>query len=132
LPVFHILLSLLDLEPSPTAARGGRDSALLGVQTAILVLSILVRGSALPMIGAIVLAWLAIAWRARRDLSRLWGLLRKLAVVGLVSCGVTAAIAASVPGEYLSQGRFGTVIWQRITQSLGANPAFPFPGVNDM
>jgi hypothetical protein len=36
------------------------------------------------------------------------------------------------PPNYLTEGRFGTVIWQRVTQSLGVSPRWLFPGVSDM
>jgi len=41
-------------------------------------------------------------------------------------------IALLVPRDYLTQGRFGTVVWHRVFTSLGWNPAYPFPGVSEM
>jgi hypothetical protein len=41
-------------------------------------------------------------------------------------------MAAAVPHEYLTERRFGTVIWHRVTVSLGLNPIWPFPGTNEM
>src|SRR5207253_803746 len=49
-----------------------------------------------------------------------------------VGMSFLALIAVLVPPNYLTEGRFGTVIWQRVTESLGVNPAWPFPGANDM
>ena len=54
LPTFHLLLELLNSHPTPTAIAN-RKNVLLGVQAALLVLTILVRGSALPLIGLIAL-----------------------------------------------------------------------------
>jgi hypothetical protein len=130
LPIFHILLELLEASPAPAAAK--RNAVLLGIQTAILVLAILVRGSALPLIGAITLVALVVAWKSRRDRTQRRVLFENAKVIGLVSIGFLAAIAVLVPPNYLTEGRFGTVIWQRVTQSLGINPAYPFPGVNEM
>jgi hypothetical protein len=131
LPIFHILLELLHAHPVQTAPAK-RNRVLLGTQTAILVLGILVRGSALPLIGGITLVCLVLAWRARRDGARRQMLAGNAKVMVLVSVALLAAIALLVPPNYLTEGRFGTVIWQRVTQSLGVSPAWLFPGVSDM
>lgn len=131
LPIFHILFELMD----PNAAKGGarrRVALLLGLQTAILVLVMLVRGSALTLFGAIGLVICVLAWRWQHERSLFRALLGNAAVIGVASACTLAAIAVSVSHEYLTQGRFGTVIWHRVVESLGLNPAFPFPGVNDM
>jgi len=131
LPTFHILLTLLD---SRRLRRGEaiRDGLLLALQTAILLLPMLTRGSSLPMIAAVVLVWGALAWRHRHDRDRLRTLSHELAVMGLASVGGLAAVVAAVPWDYLAEGRFGAPIWERVTESLGVNPAWPFPGVADM
>src|SRR5262249_33164729 len=84
LPLFHILFELLDSHAMQPRA-GKRNRVLLGLQTAILVLAILVRGSALSLIGAITLVWVALAWSHRRKAGELRALSGNLAVVGLVS-----------------------------------------------
>jgi len=43
-----------------------------------------------------------------------------------------STIAVAVPRDYLTEGRLGPTIWERVTQGLGTNPAWPFAGVNDM
>ena len=53
-------------------------------------------------------------------------------MIGLASVVSLSVIAAAVPRNYLTEGRFGPAIWERVTQGLGTNPAWPFPGVNDM
>jgi hypothetical protein len=131
LPLFHILLTLVDPRPSQrdTATR---DAALLALQTAILLLTVLVRGSTLPAVAGIALVGMVLAWKHRRKTQRLRALLGKLAVIGLASVASLSVIAAAVPRDYLTEGRFGPTIWERVTQGLGTNPAWPFAGVNDM
>jgi len=131
LPFFHLILEILEQSPrhSETAKR---NATLLGFQTGILVLSVLVRGSALPLVGAIVLVALVVGCRGWRHQDTRASLLGKIKVMGLVSMGFLATVVLLVPKNYVKQGRFGTVIWQRVTESLGVNPAWPFPGANEM
>lgn len=132
LPVFHILLALLD-RPPEQPGTGRRNAVLLTIQTVILALSILVRGSALSLIGAIAVVGLVRAWQYyRRDRARLQPLVFNFAVIGLASLTLLIGIILAVPRQYLTEGRFGTVVWQRVTESLGVHPAWPWPGVNDM
>ena len=132
LPIFHILFNLLDAHAIKLTTGRRRNAVLLGLQTVVLMLTMLVRGSALPLIGAIALVWLALAWRRRRNPGARRALIDNAALIGLVSVGVLGTIAVSVPSNYVTEGRFGTVIWQRVTESLGLNSSWPFPGVNDM
>ena len=131
LPSFHILLELLNWYP-PQGSIAKRKGLLLGIQTALLVIAILVRGSALSLIGAICVVALTVAGRSWKVLARRKVLLENARTMGLVSIGSIALVALLVPPNYLTEGRFGTVIWQRVTESLGINPAWPFPGTNDM
>ena len=131
LPVFHILLTLLDVQPERAGALW-HNAALLAVQTLVLVLSILVRGSAISMVGAVLFVALLLAWRHRRDRGRIRAVIVHLLVMGMASLVLMAAIIATIPRQYLAQGRVGTVVWQRVTESIGANPAWPFPGANDL
>jgi hypothetical protein len=132
LPIFHIQFTLLDPHAIKLATGRRRNAVLLGLQTAVLMLTMLVRGSAPPLLGAIALVWVALAWRRRRNPGARRALIDNAAVIGLVSVGVLGAIAVSVPSNYVTEGRFGTVIWHRVTGSLGLNPSWPFPRVNDM
>jgi hypothetical protein len=91
-----------------------------------------VRGSALPLIGAIALVCIVFAWRRRRDRAALRALSKDAAAIGIGALVLLLLIAGSVSPNYLTEGRFGTVVWQRVTESLGENPTFPFPGINDM
>jgi hypothetical protein len=131
LPLFHILLTLVDPRP-PKSKTAMRDAVLLALQVAILLFSVLVRGSTLPQVAGIALVSLVLAWQYRRKPERLRALLGKLAVIGLASFACWSAIAVAVPRDYLTEGRFGPAIWERVTQGLGMNPAWPFAGVNDM
>ena len=131
LPLFHILLTLVDPRP-PQCKTAMRDALLLALQAAILLLTVLVRGSTLPQVAGIALVSLVLAWKYRRKPERLRALLGKLAVIGLASFACWSVIAIAVPRDYLTEGRFGPAVWERVTQGLGTNPAWPFPGVNDM
>jgi hypothetical protein len=131
LPLFHILLTLLDPRPAQRETAT-RDAVLLALQAAIFVLTVLVRGSTLPQVAGIALVCVVLAWKHWRKTERLRALLGRLAVIGLASVVCLSVIAAAVPRDYLTEGRFGPAIWERVTQGLGTNPAWPFPGVNDM
>src|SRR5262249_51456689 len=66
LPIFPLLCHLMDSDSiAPVVKR--RNAVLLGLQTAILVMVILVRGSALPLIGVLSLVWLTLIWRYRHS-----------------------------------------------------------------
>ena len=131
LPLFHILLTLVDPRPSQRETTT-RDAVLLALQAAIFLLTVLVRGSTLPQVVGIALVCMVLAWKHRRKTERLRALFGKLAVIGLASVASLSVIAAAVPRDYLTEGRFGPAIWERVTQGLGTNPAWPFAGVNDM
>jgi hypothetical protein len=127
LPAFHILLDTL--EPPPAQRR---QSIMLALQVVILLMAILVRGSMIGLIAAIAVVALVTAGRHWGDRNRLQSLRRKAAVMGLTTLGLAAILALSVPSDYLKEGRFGTVIWHRITLSLGIDETFPYPGVREM
>jgi hypothetical protein len=131
LPLFHILLTLVDPRPSPRETAT-RDAVLLALQAAIFLFTVLVRGSTLPQVVGIALVCLVVAWKDRRKTERLRALLGKLAAIGLAGVVSWSVIAAAASRDYLTEGRFGPAIWERVTQGLGTNPAWPFAGVNDM
>jgi hypothetical protein len=131
LPAFHILLDLLDA-PSAQGRARVKGILMLGVQTAILVIAALVRGSAIPLLGTIGLVWLILAWRHRREPGWIQPLVRKALTIGVVGIAVLGVIMVSMPRQYLTDGRFQPQIWHRITLSLGANPYWPWPGVAEM
>ena len=131
LPLFHILLTLVDPRPSQRETAT-RDGVLLVLQTAIFLLTVMVRGSTLPQVVGIALVGMVLAWKRRRKTEQLRALVGKLAVIGLAGIAGLGAVAAAVPRDYLTEGRFGPTIWERVTQGLGTNPAWPFAGVNEM
>ena len=126
IPAFHLCLEFFDAQ-----GRGSRwNYLLLGVQAIILLIAIVVRISAGCLLGAVVLAALAFAWRYRRDPPRLRLLGRKGLAFLLGIALVLTAIIAAIPPAYLQQGRFNSVFWHRAVVSLGANPAWPFEHLN--
>lgn len=130
LPAFHILLELWDVRARRQQARW--EQVCLASQSVILVLACLVRGNAVVLVGIIALIVAVLGWQSRHDRERLRGLRRKAVICGVVALGVVGVIAATLPFNYLAEGRFGTVIWHRVNASLGVNPAFPYPGLADM
>ena len=131
LPLFHILLTLFDPRPSQRETAT-RDSVLLALQVAIFLFSVLVRGSTLPQVAGIALVGMVLASKYRRKTEQLRPLLGKLAVIGLAGVATLGVIAVAVPRDYLTEGRFGPDIWERVIISLGTHPAWPFSGVTDM
>ncbi len=53
-------------------------------------------------------------------------------MIGLAGVASLSVIAVAVPRDYLTEGRLGPTIWERVTQGLGTNPVWPFAGVTDM
>src|SRR5580704_8501515 len=93
LPLFHILLTLVDPRPSQRETAT-RDAVLLALQAAILLFTVLVRGSTLPQVVGIALVCLVVAWKDRRKTERLRALLGKLAAIGLAGVVSWSVIAA--------------------------------------
>ncbi len=131
LPIIYILLTLLGIRGGQTAARWP-DVLLLALQTLILLLTMFLRGSTLPLVGAIVAVALALTWEQRHSAEKLWALFRKLATIGLVVGASLTAIALAVPRDYLTEGRFAPAVWERIVESLGMHPEWPRAGVTAM
>src|ERR1700719_706831 len=76
LPLFHILLTLLDPRP-PQRKTAMRDAVLLALQASIFLFTVLVRGSTLPQVAGIALVCLVLAWKHRRKAEQLRALLGK-------------------------------------------------------
>ena len=129
LPAFHIMFDMMKISSFNISVR---NYLLLPIQVAIFAFAVLVRGSAASLIGAIVLVWLVLAWQNRGNPRRFRLLAGKLVILVLVPAVLVGTIALLVPRDYLTQGRFGTVVWHRVFTSLGLNPAYPFPDVNEM
>lgn len=118
LPLFHVLLSLTDRRPS-------RGIAALVVQAAILTVAALVRGNAVTAFGAIALCAVVVA-RSRQ------AALGDLLAVGFTSVVLVVVLAHVVSPQWLKTGRFHTIVWTRVTQSLGMNPSLPIAELNKM
>jgi hypothetical protein len=118
LPLFYILLSLMEWRPS-------RATVSLVVQAAILTLASLTRGNAVTGFGAILLVGLLLA--RRRSV-----VVRPLVTVGVTSAALVIALALVVSPQWVKTGRFHTIIWTRVTQSLGMNPRLPIADLNKM
>ncbi len=118
LPLFHILLSLMERQSS-------RATAPLVIQAAILTAAALTRGNAVTAFGAIALVGLVLARRRPT-------VIRDLATVGIASAVLAITVAYVVLPEWRTEGRFHTIVWTRINQSLGLNPNLPIAGLNKM
>jgi hypothetical protein len=114
LPLFHILLSLMERQPSGGVAP-------LTVQTIILTIAAMARGTAATAFVAIALVSLVLAC----DRTPRSALIRKLATIGVASVMLVVAVALIVSPEWRTTGRFQTIIWTRVLQGLGLNPDLP-------
>ena len=75
---------------------------------------------------AILVVGLALAFdRTRRPV-----LMRKLATIGVAGLTLVVVLALVVSPQWLTTGRFHTIIWTRATQSLGINPNLPIADLN--
>jgi hypothetical protein len=119
LPLFYILFSLIERQPS-------RAVVPLAIQTAILTLAALTRGNAVTAFGAIAVVGLVIA---RRNPTKL----RDMVTIGVATAAVVAVIAFVVSPNWITSGRFHTIVWTRVTQSLLAtNPNLSVAKLDEM
>jgi hypothetical protein len=58
--------------------------------------------------------------------------MRNLATIGLAGLSLFVAIAVVVSPQWLTTGRFHTIVWTRATEALGMNPTLPTDQLNDM
>jgi hypothetical protein len=131
LPFFHILLTLLEPN-SPERGVPTLDLVGLAIQSQVLLLVVLVRGTALPLAGGLLLVWAGVAWKWRRSGNLLRAMFGKLGVTVAPAIASLILIALSVSPGYFSEGRFGPTIWERVIAGMSANPKWPFPGVNEI
>jgi hypothetical protein len=124
-PAFHLVLELADGKRHADGSRGLRPF-LLGVQSIVLVLAILVRGSAASAAGPVLLVGLVKVWRNRGNRFELRSLGRKGAVIAVVGAVFVGSLLVALPSQYVRDGRLRTVFWHRAVVSLGVNPAWPF------
>ena len=131
LPAFHLSLELTDGRGQPRGVRG-LPVSLLVVQVVLLVLAILVRGSAASLVGPILLVGLVTVWRNRGNRNELRLLRHKAAVIGVVGAVFVGSLLVTLPSQYVQDGRVVTVFWHRAVISLGVNPAWPFGNLREI
>jgi hypothetical protein len=129
LPAFHLFLELAD--PS-VARRTLAPLALMAVQVVILVLSVLVRNSAAPVVAAMAVGGLFFAWKYRGYPLATEQIFGKAASMVLIAMAFVGVLALSVSRDYLGAGRFTETIWHRIFVSLGINPEWPFGNLREV
>jgi hypothetical protein len=132
-PAFHLVLELADGGGQVDRARR-LPALLLAVQVVILVLAVLVRGSAAFVAGPILLVGLASAWRKRGNHNELRWLGRKAAVIAVVGAVFVGSLVVTLPSRYVRGGRLTTTteFWHRAIVSLGINPAWPFGNLREI
>jgi len=131
LPAFHLLFEIVH-GPGSEPERARRRDFLLAAQTAIFVLSVLVRSSVAPTAGALGVVWLGLLWRRRHAEAELRSLGRKAAIIGLVAVGFVGILILILPFDYVTEGRFTKTFWELLVVGLGVNPAWPFGDLRDI
>jgi hypothetical protein len=131
LPAFHLGLELTDGQGHARGARKLHASLLTG-QVVLLVLAIFVRGSALYLLGPILLVGLVRVWRNRTNRGELRQLRRKATVIAVVGAVLVGSLLVALPPRYVRDGRVTTVFWHRAVISLGMNPAWPFGNLREI
>ena len=127
LPAFHLLFEIME-----GSRRSRRNHLLLGAQTVMLVLSVLVRSSAAPTVGVIGLVWLLLLWRRRHEAGEMWLLTRQGVIIALAGVGFLGLVLLSLPFDYVNEGRLTKTFWELIVVSLGTNPAWPFSDLREI
>jgi hypothetical protein len=132
-PAFHLVLEIADTKEHDLSSRTRTLQALLAaMQTVLLVLAVLVRGSAASAAAPILLVGLVIAWRNRGNRYELRLLRQKATVIGVVGLVFVGSLLVSLPSRYVRDGRLTTIVWHRAIISLGLNPAWPFGNLREV
>jgi hypothetical protein len=130
LPAFYLVLELADGKGQTDGTRK-LHALLLAVQVILLVVAILVRGSAAFVTGPILLVGLLKVWRNRGKRNELRSLGRKATVIAVVGGAFVGSLLVVLPSRYVRDGQVGTVFWHRAVISLGVNPAWPFGNLHE-
>jgi hypothetical protein len=130
-PAFHLVLELSDRQRKAIGTTR-LHAALLALQVVLLVLAILVRGSAVSLIGPILLAGVFRAWRNRGNPGELRALRGKASVIVAVGAVFLGSLLVTLPPRYVQDGRVTTLFWHRTVISLGTNPAWPFGNLREI
>ncbi len=131
LPAFHLLLEIADTRTT-LQWTDWRKMLPLALQIPILILAVLVRNSAAPVIGAVMAGCLFLAWRWRRNFIERSRLLHKAIAMSAVAILFVGLLMLTVSSSYVREGKFTEVVWHRIFLSIGTNPSWPFPGVREL
>lgn len=131
LPAFHLLFEIIE-RPSGEPRGGRRNEFMLGAQTMIFVLSVLVRGSAAATAGAVGLVWFVLLWRRRHAEAERRLLKHRAVIITLGSVGFIGVIILLLPLKYITEGRFTKTFWELTIIGLGANPAWPFADLREI
>ncbi len=130
LPACHLVLEFAETQESDPRFSWNYAWP-LAIQTVVLVVAVLVRNSAVPLIAAVVAACFIAAWWFRNRPGVAPRVLIKGACVLLVILAFAAALTASLSKNYLNTGRSTEVIWHRVFISFGNNPAWPFGNLRE-
>ncbi len=125
LPAAHIFLELADITKSGLRLTT-RNAALLGVQTLLFTVAIIIRSSAAYLLGAIGLAWLMMIVAHRRKRAESRSIVGKGAYIAVLGAALIAIFYLWVPGDYKATGRTMGIFWHRVVISLGTNSDWPF------
>jgi hypothetical protein len=104
----------------------------MALQVVILVLAILVRNSAAPLIATVGAGCLLVAWKNRREHGATMRTLRKAAYMTIVGAAFVGLLILSASKDYVRNGRFTETVWHRIFLGLHVNPAWPYGNVRDL
>jgi hypothetical protein len=125
LPAMHILLEISDSSKlRPVAVL--RNSAFLGVQLLVLVISIVVRSSTGYLLGAIAVGCLVTVGTHVSNRTGVRNVIYKGTFTAVLAALFFALFVLWIPKEYKESGRAMGLVWHRVLISLGANPAWPF------
>jgi hypothetical protein len=131
LPAFHLLLDCVEAA-NVDARWDARVIALAGVQVVALVLAILVRNSAMPMLAALMVGAALAAWFNRGIPGGARRILRISGYFVIIGVAFVSILMLSVSKGYLREGRFTETVWHRIFVSVGLNPAWPFGNLREI
>ena len=132
LPAFHLLLECVEAA-NVDARWSARVIALAGgAQVVVLVLAILVRNSAMPMLAALAVGAALTAWVNRGIPGAARRILRISGYFVIIGAMFVSILMLSVSKGYLRDGRFTETVWHRIFVSVGLNPAWPFGNLREI
>jgi hypothetical protein len=125
----------IGISSSRLAEAGSRPGAflrwlLLSIQVTVLGLAIFVRGSPIYLLVP-VCAVAAFALLKRRRTSEPRSTLMRLVAPATLLAILLGALPPLAFPDYAKSGRLFNSVWSHLLLSLGAHPAWPFPGVRD-